>query len=189
MIKARRGEITRLLNEWRTGDAESLEKILPAVYEQLHKVARREMYRQPGHHTLQATALINEAFCRIGEVKTELRDRGHFIGIVANVMRQILVDHARAKFSKKRGGDVDIVPIDYVDVTENDVSTDVLALESVLTELEAADPRKVRIAELYYFCGTTYAETAEALEISEATVHRELRMLRAVLKRRLDDHP
>ncbi|MEM8816127.1 MAG: ECF-type sigma factor [Pseudomonadota bacterium] len=180
-------DITRLLNDWRTGDPALMDQILPAVYDELHRVAQSYMRGQPAQHTLQATALINEAFSRLGDVKTELENRGHFIGIVANIMRQILVDHARAKQAQKRGGGVQKVPIDEGAVGKEDASTDVLALEAVLADLEKKDPRKVRIAELYYFCGGTYAETAAALDISEATLHRELRMLRALLARRLKD--
>ncbi len=185
LVRKECGEITRLLNQWRNGDAAVLEQILPALYDELHKVAYGQMRKQPANHTLQATALINEAFCRLGDIKTELNDRGHFINIVANVMRQILVDHARAKYSRKRGSDVSFVSVDDVDVPHEDASVDVLALESVLTSLEEKDPRKTRIAELYYFCGTTYAETAQILDVSEATVHRELRMLRALLSLKL----
>ena len=178
-------EITQLLNEWRTGgDSALMDQIMPAVYDELHRVANSYMRGRP-QHTLQATALINEAFCRLGDVKTELENRGHFIGIVANLMRQILVDHARAKGSQKRGGGVDKVSIDDVQIAAREASIDILALEEVLADLEKKDPRKVRIAELYYFCGGTYAETATALDISEATVHRELRMLKALLARRL----
>lgn len=183
----RKRQLTRLLNEWREGDAEVLDKILPAVYDELHRLARGYMRGQPPDHTLQATALINEAFLRIRDVKTELNDRGHFIGIVANLMRNILVDHARAKYSQKRGGGVNVVTIDESQVSGDTTSIDVLALEQVLEALEKRDPRKVRIAELYYFCGTTYAETAAALDISEATLHRELRMLKALLATRLAD--
>lgn len=182
---ARNTQLTQLLNDWRTGDQALMEQIIPAVYDELHRVARGYMRGQPAHHTLQATALINEAFCRLGSIQSELRDRGHFVGIVANVMRQILVDHARAKYSQKRGGDAHKVSIDDVDVPTADASIDVLALESVLESLEERDPRKVRIAELYYYCGATYAETAAALDISEATLHRELRMLKALLARKL----
>ena len=180
-------QLTRLLNEWRKGDAEVLDKILPAVYDELHRLARGYMRGQPIDHTLQATALINEAFLRIRDVKTDLNDRGHFIGIVANLMRNILVDHARAKYSQKRGGGVDVVTIDESVVPAETSSIDVLALEQVLEALEKRDPRKVRIAELYFFCGMTYAETAAALNISEATLHRELRMLKALLATRLSN--
>ena len=183
----RQPQITQLLKEWSTGESDSLEQIIPAVYDELHKVARSYMRDLPQDHTLQTTALINEAFLRIGNIKTELRDRGHFVGIVANVMRQVLVDHARAKYSQKRGGGVRAESIDDVVVASPEPSTDILALEKVLKQLEKRDPRKVRIAELYYFCGGTYAETAAALGISEATLHRELRLLKAFLGRQFKD--
>ena len=180
-------QLTHLLNEWRTADdAALLEKIVPAVYDELHRLARAYMRGQPAEHTLQATALINEAFLRLRDVKTELEDRGHFIGIVANVMRNVLVDHARAKQAHKRGGGAPHVGIDEAAVAGDEPAVDVLALEQVLERLEERDPRKVRVAELYYFCGATYAETAAALGISEATLHRELKMLRALLARQLD---
>ncbi|MEO0971576.1 MAG: ECF-type sigma factor [Pseudomonadota bacterium] len=177
-------QLTSLLNQWSTGDEAALNEIVPAVYDELHRVARSYMRDAPGH-TLQATALINEAFLRFSSVKVELNSRGHFIGIVANIMRQILVDHARAKGAKKRGGDAVRVDVDVDDVATPAPSVDVLALESVLQALEDRDPRKVRIAELHYFCGANYQETATCLEISEATVYRELQLLRALLARTL----
>ncbi len=178
-------QLTQLLNEWRTGEPALLEQIVPAVYDELHRVARSYMRGQPEHHTLQATALINEAFLRLGNVETQINDRGHFIGIVANVMRRILVDHARAKGSQKRGGDAQRIPIDEVEPSTDAPSVDVLALESVLESLEEKRPRLVRVAELYYFCGATYEQTAKALDISEATLHRDLKMLKTLLARRL----
>ncbi|MEL7025533.1 MAG: ECF-type sigma factor [Pseudomonadota bacterium] len=183
----REPQITRMLNEWRTGDADRLRDIIPAVYDELHRVANSYMRSQPENHTLQATALVNEAFLRIGDIKAELKDRGHFVGIVANVMRQILVEHARAKLSQKRGGGVRHQSLEDIEVASplSGPSIDVLALESVLKRVEEKDPRKVRIAEIYFFCGATYAETAAAMEISEATLHRELRLLKALLARQL----
>ncbi|MEM7612930.1 MAG: ECF-type sigma factor [Pseudomonadota bacterium] len=184
---ARDPEITRMLNEWRSGDEAALKQIIPAVYDELHRIANGYMRSQPKDHTLQATALVNEAFLRMGKINVDLEDRGHFVGIVANLMRQILVDHARAKLSQKRGGGAAHESIDAIEVSdpESGPSTDVLALESVLEQLEQRDPRKVKIAEIYYFCGATYAETAAALDISEATLHRELRMLKALLASQL----
>ncbi|MEL7312747.1 MAG: ECF-type sigma factor [Pseudomonadota bacterium] len=184
---SRETEITRMLNEWRTGDAEHLQHIIPAVYDELHRVANAYMRGQPENHTLQATALVNEAFLRIGDIKAELNDRGHFVGIVANVMRQILVEHARAKFSQKRGGNIRHQSLEEMEIAGpfSEPSVDVLALESVLEKLAKKDPRKVQIAEIYFFCGATYAETAAAMAISEATLHRELRLLKALLARQL----
>lgn len=182
---ARPPQLTMLLNQWRTGDSELIDEIIPAVYEELHRVARNYMRGQPQEHTLQATALINEAFCRLGDVKSELQDRGHFIGIVARLMRNVLVDHARAKNAEKRGGGAEKIPLEESDANCPPASVDVLALESVLSALAERDPRRVQVAELYYFCGMTCEETAAALGISEATVTRELRMLKAVLAHKL----
>lgn len=179
-------QLTQLLHNWQTGnDEQLLGQIVPAVYDELHRLARSYMRHQPQSHTLQATALINEAFCRVGSIKTELESRSHFIGIVANIMRQILVDHARARNSQKRGGGVANVPIDDVPVAARSRSEDVIALDEVLASLEKTDPRKVRIAELVYFCGATHKEAAEALEISESTLLREMRMLKSLLSMQL----
>ncbi len=180
-------ELTVLLNRWRSGDPELIGDIIPAVYDELHRVARSYMRRQSPDHTLQATALINEAFCRLGSVSSELKDRSHFISIVARVMRNVLVDHARAKGSQKRGGNLVKEQLQDTDGAVYAPSVDVLALESVLKNLDERDSRKVRIAELHYFCGATYKETADILDISEATVRRELRMLKAVLAVELAD--
>ena len=181
-------QLTQLLNEWRVGDEKLLGKIFPAVYDELHRVARSQMRGQDNSHTLQATALINEAFIRLGGVNSHIEDRGHFVGIVANLMRQILVDHARAKASLKRGNNAQMVDIDDVAVTDSDgPSIDMLTIESVLKSLEKSSPQKVSIAELYYFCGATYEETAQALGISESTVNRELRVIKALLAKKLGE--
>lgn len=182
-------QLTSLLNQWRTGNEDALSEIVPAVYTELHRIASSYMLRQPEQHTLQATALINEAFLRLGDVKVELENRGHFIGIVANLMRQILVDHARAKGAQKRGGGAQRVDIDDANLHSPPPSVDVLALDAVLQALEKRDARKVRIAELYYFCGATYEETAAALNISVATLSRELKVLRLLLAKSLDATP
>lgn len=184
----RKAQLTQLLNEWRTGeDASLLEQIVPLVYDELHRIAQYYMRGQPAGHTLQATALVNEAFLRFREIDTEIADRGHFIGIVANVMRNILVDYARARSAQKRGGHVDVVTFDESAVGAEDPSIEVLALEQVLERLKSRDPRKVQIAEVYYFCGATYAEAASVLNISESTLLRELRLLRALLAKHLSE--
>ena len=178
-------QLTQLISDWQSGDQQLLEKIVPAVYDELHRVARSKMRGQSPQHTLQATALVNEAFCRIGSIDVELNDRNHFVGIVANLMRQILVEHARAKAAAKRGGDLKRVEMDDGHAVSEGVSIDLLAVEAVLESMEAKFPQKVKIAELYYFCGMTYAETAEALNLSEATVHRDLKFTKAMLSKRL----
>lgn len=178
-------QLTMLLNRWRTDDPNLIGDIIPAVYDELHLVANSLMRRQPQGHTLQATALINEAFMRLDNVDSELKDRGHFIGIVGRLMRLVLIDHARSKMALKRGGDQVDLSLEDNDAVVPAISIDVLALEEVLTQLGESDPRKIQIAELHYFCGMTQQETAEALELSESTVRRELRMLKAVLARQL----
>ncbi len=180
-----KSQLTLLLNRWRTGDEALMAEILPAVYDELHRVAHYKMRNQPANHTLQATALINEAFIRLGDVKSQISDRGHFVGIVANLMRQILVDHARSKGAQKRGGDAIVVDLADVQVAAETKSDDILAIEEVLSSMEERSPQKVRLAELYYFCGATYAEAADALGISESTAERELRLIKAMLTRRL----
>lgn len=183
----RKAQLTQLLNEWRTGeDASLLEQIVPLVYDELHRIARYYMRDQPPGHTLQATALVNEAFLRFRGISTEIADRSHFVRIVANVMRNILVDYARAKSAQKRGGDVDVVTFNESALSAEEPSIEVLALEQVLERLKRKDPRKVQIAEVYYFCGATYAEAASVLNISESTLHRELRLLRALLGKHLN---
>ncbi len=162
-------------------DENAWSQLLPLIYDELHAIARKRMSGERPDHTLQATALVNEAYCRLAGAKAQPANRSHLVAICARLMRQILVDHARAKRSQKRGGDAMILPIDDVDVSTKPVSVDVLALESLLGSLEKTDPRKVQIAELHYFCGATYKETSEALGISEATLHRELKMLKALL--------
>ncbi len=179
--------MTVLLNQWRTGDSELIGNIIPAVYDELHKVAANLMRGQSNSHTLQATALISEAFCRLGNINSELDDRGHFIGIVAKLMRNVLIDHARAKQRQKRGGDVVKVSLEDHDAPIADQSFDLLALEDALTRLAERSPRSVQIAELHYFCGMTYQETADTLDISESTVVRELRMLKSALTDQLAD--
>lgn len=180
-----RPPLTLLLNEWRTGDTDKLNVIVPAVYDELHRVARRHMRGQPSHHTLQATALVNEAIIKLNNVKSHLEDRGHFIGIVSNVMRQILVDHARAKNSQKRGSGQPDLSLDDVHVASKAASIDVLALEGVLQTLEKTQPRLVRAAELIYFCGATANEAAAALDVSASTLNRDLALLKALLAKAL----
>ncbi len=180
-------DLTVLLNQWRTGDPELIGNIIPAVYDELHKVAANLMRGQGSGHTLQATALIGEAFCRLGDINSELADRGHFIGIVAKLMRNVLIDHARAKQSHKRGGDVVKLSLEDNDAAAPETSLDLLALEDALTKLAQHNPRSVQMAELHYFCGMSYPETAQAMDVSESTVARELRMLKSLLADRLAD--
>ncbi len=180
-------ELTVLLNEWRTGDPDLIRDIIPAVYDELHRVAARLMASEMSGHTLQATALINEAWMRMNTVSSEINDRGHFVGIVARLMRNVLVDHARVKNSQKRGGGIDNLSIDDHPVAAPDESRDLLALEEILDKLSIDNPRSVQIAELYYFCGMTLGETAQVADVSESTVRRELTLIKTILREKLSD--
>lgn len=177
-------QVTQLLQNWRGGDGGALDQLMPLVYNELRRVAQRHMSSE-GEVTLQATALVNEAYLRLVEVDVEWQDRVHFFALAAGMMRRILVDRARRRRAKKRGGEEQ--PVTLVDVAEAGRSMeDLLALDLTLHELEAVDPRKSRVLELRYFGGLTIDETAEALDISRATVERDLRSAKAWVISRLD---
>lgn len=179
-------EITGLLADWGRGDRAALDKLTPLVYAELRRIARRQMSRERGDHTLQATALVNEAFIRIsGQENFSWQDRAHFYAVCAQVMRHILIDHARANARDKRGGGAVHVSLDEAAVLAGGQATDFLALEEALRALEAFDPQKGRIVELRYFAGLGIEETAEVLRISPTTVRREWRRAKAWLYRAL----
>ena len=179
-------EITGLLADWGRGDRAALDKLTPLVYAELRRIARRQMSRERDGHTLQATALVNEAFIRIsGQENFSWQDRAHFYAVCAQVMRHILIDHARAQGRDKRGGGAQQVSLDEAAVLAAGGTSDFLALEEALRALEAFDPQKGRIVELRYFAGLGIEETAEVLKISPTTVRREWRRAKAWLYRAL----
>ncbi len=180
--------ITQLLSRWQGGEADALNDLLPLVYAELSRIARREFHGQPSGHTLQPTALINEALLRLVDSNISWRDRCHFLAVMTTTIRWVLVDHARARQREKRGGEAIRVTL-AEDVAAAVAQVDVLDLDMAMTALKAHDERKARIVELHYFGGLKYDEMAEALGVSEATVHRELRFSRAWLKDRLADDP
>lgn len=172
-----RTQVTRLLHDWRDGDGQALDQLMPLVYDELRRVAQRHMDHE-GQATLQATALVNEAYLRLVEVDVQWQDRVHFFALAASMMRRILVDRARRRRAQKRGGDEP--PITLVDAPGMSRPVeDLLTLDRVLGELESVDPRKSRVLELRYFGGLTTPETAEALGVSPATVERDLRSAKA----------
>ena len=176
--------VTRLLSAWRSGDARALERLTPLVYDELRELARRYMRRERPNHTLQATAVVHEAFVRLVGMNVPWQDRGHFYAVAARLMRRILVDHAKARHRVKRGGPVTIVSVDvYKEDTDHVPATpgqiDVLEIDEALERLATQDERLANAVELHYFGGLTYSETAKALGISEATVHRDLRLAKA----------
>jgi RNA polymerase sigma factor (TIGR02999 family) len=180
------GEITRWLRNWGEGDQAALDRLMPAVYQELRRVARSYLRSERPDHTLQPTALIHEAYLRlIAQQFPAWQSRAHFYGIAAQLMRQILVEHARAHRAAKRGGGGEKLSLDGGGGYSVERVADLVALDDALTALAALDERKCRVIELRFFGGLNVEETAEALGISVATVGRELRLARAWLHREL----
>jgi RNA polymerase sigma-70 factor (ECF subfamily) len=179
-------EITRLLADWSKGDQAALDKLLPLVYDELHRLARSYMRRERPDHTLQTTALVHEAYLRlVGEQNARWQTRVHFFAAAAQVMRHILVDHARGRLRAKRGDGMPEVSLDDVAIISEERADALLAVNDALISLTALDPRKSRVFELRYFGGMSVDEAAEALQVSPATVARDWRMAKAWLRREM----
>lgn len=172
---------TELLAAWSEGDPSAGDRLVAVLYDELRRLAGRAMRKERPDHTLQPTALVNEAYLRLVRAEVSYRDRTHFYAIAARVMRQVLVDHARRKGRQKRGGDVARVTLEEGFVAGDGPEPDLLALDEALEELASHQPRKARVIELFYFGGLTAEEVAEVVEVSVATVNRDLRMARAWL--------
>lgn len=180
-------DVTRLLRDWKQGDDAALEQLTPLVYQELHRLADSYLRRERPGHTLQPTALVHEAYMRlIGQSHPEWQSRGHFYGVAARLMRQILVDHARSHRAAKRGGGDRKLSLEDVTLFSAERSAELVALDDALNELAKVDPRKSKAVELRFFGGLTAEEIGEALEISVATVGRELRMAEAWLYREMN---
>jgi RNA polymerase sigma-70 factor (ECF subfamily) len=178
------GRVTELLRAWNRGSREALDELVPVVYTELRRLARRQLARERPDHTLEPAALANEAFLRIaGYQRVGWQDRAHFFAIAARIMRRILVDHARRRRARKRGASP--TRVSSVDLVVPARSVDIEALEEALTRLEALDPRQGQVVELRYFGGLSVAETAEALQISPATVKRNWSVAKLWLRREL----
>lgn len=183
-------EITRLLADWGKGDRAALDKLLPLVHAELRKIARRQISQERPGHTLQATALINEAYLKlVGQQEFEWHNRAHFFAVCAQIMRHILIDHARAHAREKRGGGAIRVSLDDANVAEmaGEKAEHLIALEDALRFLESVDAQKGRIVELRYFGGLSIEETAEVLNISPRTVRREWQRSKAWLYRMITE--
>jgi RNA polymerase sigma factor (TIGR02999 family) len=183
-------DVTPLLLAWGHGDKSAGEQLLPAIYEELHRQAGRAMRRESEEHTLQATALVHEAYLRlVDQRRAEWQNRAQFFGVAAQIMRRILVDHARAQHATKRGGAMQQITLSDANqaaaAQQDDNALDVLALHDALERLAAMDPEQARLVELRYFGGMNIEETAEALGVSPATVKREWAVARAWLRREL----
>lgn len=178
-------EITQLLVAWSSGDRQALDQLTPIVYDEMRRMAQRYMRNESAGHTLQATALVHEAYARLAGADLPLQNRAHFLAFMARLMRQILVDHARARKSAKRGAGLERVTLDESVAISDESDSVVLELDQVLEELAQFDDLKCRIIELRFFGGLTYEEAAAALEISTSTLDRELRFAKAWLRHRM----
>ncbi len=181
-------EMSQLLRDWSNGDQEALNKVMPIVYQELHRLAHHYMRRERPGHTLQTTALVNEAYMRLADYKKmRWQSRAHFFAVAAQVMRRILVEQARSKNVAKRGGGAQKISLDETAVISPGRSTEVIAVDDALTELESWDPRKGKIVELRFFGGLSIEETAEVLKVSPTTVQREWRSAKAWLYRAISE--
>ena len=179
-------QLTQLLVEWSNGDKAALDQLMPLVYEELRRVAESYLRRERAGHTLQPTALVNEVYLRlIDEKNMTWQSRAHFLGVAAQLMRFILIDHARARASAKRGGPAKKVSLDDAINFFEQKELDLIELDCALGKLELIDPQQGRIVELRFFGGLTIEETAEVLDVSPATVKREWSMAKAWLHREL----
>jgi RNA polymerase sigma factor (sigma-70 family) len=194
--------VTQLLAQWRDGDERAFAQLSALMYEELRQLAQRHLRRERSNHTMQKTALVNEAFVRlVGQQSVDWQSRAHFIGLASKLMRRVLVDYARARLADKRGGGVGVLSLDAMAAPEADEAPDttptalqhldahtqeeVSAIDQALVRLEQIDERQAQIVEMRYFGGLTVEQTAEAIGISEATVKREWTLARAWLRREL----
>jgi RNA polymerase sigma factor (TIGR02999 family) len=178
-------DVTQLLVAWRQGSNQALEELVPMVYRELQRLARRQLSRERPGHTLQSTALVHEAFMRLINQRVDWKNRAHFFGVAAEQVRRILVDYARARKAAKRGGGAYQLELDEAAKLVEEREIDLVALDDALMDLGRVDPQQARIVELRFFAGLTIEETAEALSISPATVKRDWVVAQAYLKRAL----
>ena len=178
-------DVTQLLRAWREGDKSALDRLTPVVYQDLRRLARRHLLAERAGHSLQPTALVNEAYMRLVDYKRmQWQDRAHFFAVCAQLMRRILVEHARRR-NQRRGGRIRHVSLEHAPGVGSAASKDVLALDEALSELARMDPRKAQVVELRYFGGLSVPETAEALSISVPTVMRDWSSAKAWLYREM----
>jgi RNA polymerase sigma factor (TIGR02999 family) len=185
-MKASPPQVTQLLKAWGNGDEAARDELMTLVYEELHRLAHQYLKRERPGHTLQTSALVNEAFVKLIDQKdVRWQNRGHFFAIAAQLMRRILVDHARIRRAAKRGGNASPVSLDDALVISNERSAEVVALDEALTALATVDERKSQIVELRFFGGLSIEETAEVLAVSPGTVMRDWTLAKAWLRREM----
>ena len=176
-------QVTQLLQQWSEGDQNALDKLMPMVHDELHRLAHQHMRRESAGHVLQTSALINEAYIRlVDQPQMRWQSRGHFFGIAARLMRHILVDDARKRNAAKRGGSLIQVPLDEASTVVQEQAANVAALDDALQRLETIDERQGKIVELRFFGGLSIEETAEVLKVSPGTVMRDWTFARAWLR-------
>jgi RNA polymerase sigma factor (TIGR02999 family) len=180
------GQVTKLLQDWRAGDREALDALIPFVYDELRRLAHHHLRDERPDHTLHSAALVHEAYFRmVGQELPKWESRAHFFGIAAHLMRQILVDYARRHRASKRGSGVSLLTLDDAMTVPQGKSMDVAALDDALTQLSEIDPRQSRVVELRFFAGLSVEETAEVMGIATATVQRDWTAARAWLHREM----
>ena len=172
---------TQLLAEWRSGNPQALDRLTPLVYDELRRLARGYMRAERGSHTLQATAVVHEAFMRLIQANVTLQDRGHFFALASRLMRRVLVDHAKSRSRIKRNSGAPELPSDDTTETPPPTNFDVVALDDAIDGLQQMEPRLAKVIELHYFGGLTYDQIAVTMSTSPATVHRDIRLARAWL--------
>jgi len=184
-----RQQMTMLLREWSGGNKQALDELMPLLYDPLHRMASSCLRAERQEHTLRATALVHEAYLQLVDSEVAWESRVHFYAVAARVLRHILVDYARANRRQKRGGGAEKIPLDEAIMVGPEISSEILELDDALNLLAAQDARKSEIVQLIFFGGLTYDETAQALDISPVTVHRELKMAKAFLYTQLARNP
>jgi RNA polymerase sigma factor (TIGR02999 family) len=172
---------TQLLTEWRSGHPQALDRLTPLVYDELRRLARNYMRAERGSHTLQATAVVHEAFLRLIQANVALQDRGHFFALASRLMRRVLVDHAKSRSRLKRNVGARVSVSEDAPEALPPMDFDVIALDDALEGLQQIEPRLAQVIELHYFGGLTYDQIAAAVGASAATVHRDIRLARAWL--------
>ena len=189
-MKTPTADVTSLLQAWSGGDRSALDRLMPILYEDLVAIAKRRMSRERLDHTLQPTALVNEAYLRLVDLRrTQMRDRAHFFALSSELMRRILVDHARSRHYQKRGGESLRIRLDEATpLIDSFPDTELLTLDEALTALAQFDPRKAEVARLRFFAGLDVQETATVLGVSVETIHRDWRISKAWLAHRISGH-
>lgn len=179
-------ELTGLINQWQSGDDDALRQFMPLLHNELQNLARRQMHGEASSHTLQATALVNEAFLRLADIKINYKDRSHFLAMASRTMRRVLVDHARKKMSAKRGEKVRNLTLDEDAVMAAD-APDILDLDAALEKLAQVDEPLASSIELVFFGGLTYQEAADARGVSKTALSDDIQLAKAWLKSQMSD--